>query len=143
MLKLLTTAIVTIFVAASLSGQSRAQSDKEQVLDVERQWLRSISDPAVLQRILAEDFVHVLPSGVIDKRDQIQFAKTHPRSTSESRRFEELEVRIYGTVGIVNGTVVTTQNANSRRTLFTDVFVKRSGRWVAVNAQETPSVAAQ
>ena len=46
--------------------------------------------------------------------------------------------RIYGDVGIVNGVVVrtTSDGAAPRRTLFTDVFVYREGRWQAVNSQE-------
>ncbi len=139
MLRLYKSLIVTLFVAASLSAQTRVSRDKEQVIAVERHWLDSIADPAVLQTVLADDFVHVLPSGVINKRQQIQFAKTHPRAVSESRYFEDLEVRIYGTVAIANGTVLTADNGESKKTLFTDIFVKRSGRWVAVNAQETPS----
>jgi hypothetical protein len=56
-----------------------------------------------------------------------------------------MRVRVYGDVGIVNGVVVTTdEKGPSRtggdeevnRTVFTDVFVWRDGRWQAVNAQE-------
>ncbi len=43
-----------------------------------------------------------------------------------------MRVRIYGDVGIVNGTVV----SGTQRTAFTDVFAFRDGRWQAVNAQE-------
>ena len=48
-------------------------------------------------------------------------------------------------VGIVNGIVLTTDeqgpsrtgaNPEVERSIFTDVFVRRNGRWEAVNAQE-------
>ena len=47
-------------------------------------------------------------------------------------------MRIYGTAGIVNGMVVAADNAGSvvKKTVFTDVFAYRDGRWQAVNAQE-------
>ena len=52
-----------------------------------------------------------------------------------------MHVRVYGTVGIVNGIVVETSGSTLvRRTLFTDVFAYRDGKWQAVNAQELPSV---
>jgi hypothetical protein len=49
-----------------------------------------------------------------------------------------MRVRIYGDVGIVNGLVVTTDDKDHEvdRTVFTDVFGWRDGRWQAVNAQE-------
>jgi hypothetical protein len=50
-----------------------------------------------------------------------------------------LHVRIYGNVGIVNGMVVEAGSGAPRKTLFTDVFACRDGKWQAVNAQEVPA----
>ena len=47
-------------------------------------------------------------------------------------------MRTYGNVGIVNGMVVTTIGVATQKTLFTDVFAHRDGKWRAVNAQELP-----
>ena len=45
---------------------------------------------------------------------------------------------MYGDVGIVNGIVVTSDENGKQldRTIFTDVFAWREGRWQAINAQE-------
>ena len=52
-----------------------------------------------------------------------------------------MHVRVYGTVGIVNGIVVETSGSTlTRRTLFTDVFAYRHGKWQALNAQELSSI---
>jgi hypothetical protein len=41
-------------------------------------------------------------------------------------------------IGIVTGIVVTSYNGKDfGRTVFTDIFVYRSGRWQAIHAQET------
>jgi hypothetical protein len=47
-------------------------------------------------------------------------------------------VRFYGDVAIVNGSVIATGNGGKEldRTMFTDVFILRQGRWQAVNGQE-------
>jgi predicted GNAT superfamily acetyltransferase len=47
-------------------------------------------------------------------------------------------VRVYGDCGIVNGIVVASDEHGQDldRTIFTDVFAYREGRWQAVNAQE-------
>jgi hypothetical protein len=49
-----------------------------------------------------------------------------------------MRVRVYGTVGIVNGEVVASAKDIRRRTLFTDVFAYRNGKWQAISAQELP-----
>jgi hypothetical protein len=41
--------------------------------------------------------------------------------------------------GIVNGVVVETGPGGRRKTLFTDGFSLRNGKWQAVNAQELPA----
>lgn len=99
-------------------------------------WLEHIDDVSVLQSILADDFIHVLPSGMITKQQQIDYVKTHPRSPREIRNFERLTVRVYGNTGIANGIVDITNASGTHRSVFTDVFVKRDGQWKAVNAQE-------
>jgi hypothetical protein len=106
---------------------------------LEQRWLQGEDDPATQEQILADDFVHVLPSGMISKKDQIDFVRSRKRSADELRRhFEQLRIRIYGTVGVVNGMVVATDKSGAavRKTIFTDVFAYRDGTWQAVNAQE-------
>lgn len=110
---------------------------RQALLDVENRWLPAEDNPDVQAEILAPDFVHVLPSGMITKDEQIDYLRKHRgQSVQEPKHFEDLRVRVYGNVGIVNGAVVRGEGATLRRTLFTDVFVYREGKWQAVNAQE-------
>jgi len=53
-------------------------------------------------------------------------------------RFEQVRVRIYGDTAVVNGVVIASDESGNEveRSVFTDVFVYRDGRWQAVNAQE-------
>lgn len=126
---------------AAAAQKSWNDSALKAIADLEQHWLQHIDDPAVLQSILADDFVHVLPSGFINKQQHIDYAKAHPRSAQESRSFEDLQVRVYGDTGIANGIVAVSGPTGTHRSLFTDVFVKRNGRWQAVNAQENPEQA--
>lgn len=46
---------------------------------------------------------------------------------------------LFGDIGIVTGIVAATDAGNDAgRTLFTDIFAYRDGRWQAIEAQETP-----
>lgn len=117
-----------------------ADSDRRAVIQLEKQWLRAESgDSAALNRILAEDFVHPVPQGMfLTKRQQIAWTVGHPRPANRVARFSRLDVRLFRDVAIVTGIVdnVDTSGADRRRSMFTDVFVRRDGRWQAVNAQE-------
>ncbi len=110
---------------------------RQALLRVEEEWLRA-RDAATLERILADDFVHPVPPGYfLSKAEHIDWFVKHPPPAGLVQRFEHLRTRIYGPVGIVNGEVVASQAGGpEQRTVFTDVFEWRDGRWQAVNAQE-------
>jgi len=113
--------------------------DQAALIALENEWLVNLHNPAVLEKILASDFVHPLPTGdFVTKAQHIQFSSTHLPPPNRKQRFDQMRVRVYGDVGIVNGIVLTTdeQGGEVERTIFTDVFVRRNGRWEAVNAQE-------
>lgn len=136
--------VVAAAVLAATGTPAGAQSpgvhaDSDTVVSLEHTWLAS-GDSATLERILAPDFLHPVFTGdIIDKAEHIAYVAAHPRPASVRTRFERLDVRLYGTTAIATGIVVATHDgqAGARRTVFTDVFVKRSGRWQAVSAQET------
>jgi hypothetical protein len=104
---------------------------------LEQEWLQA-RDGATLERILAADFVHPVPSGaLLTKAQHIAWVTTHPRPASTALSFETLRVRVYGSVALANGIVIARAPGHPpQRTVFTDVFVHRAGRWQAINAQE-------
>jgi hypothetical protein len=125
-----------------LQAQSRTpEQDRAALVALENVWLANEHNASVLERILASDFVHPFPTGdFVTKAQHIAFSSAHPPPANRKQHFDQMRVRVYGDVGIVNGVVVTTdENGGDEevdRTVFTDVFVWRDGRWQAVNAQE-------
>ena len=132
--------VPSLGVSASSRNQKKADDSQVVLQDLEEHWLHSEDNPEAMEKILADDFVHVLPFGLIDKKDQLAHAKQmHAVPAAVNKHFEDLRVRIYGDVGIANGMVVTTAlDGSIKKTLFTDVFVRRNGAWRVVNAQELP-----
>jgi ketosteroid isomerase-like protein len=117
---------------------STAKSDRQTLIALENEWL-SEGTPTNMERILAPDFVHPLPCGrFLTRSEQIVWAAKRKQTTWPKHHFAELRVRLYGDAGIVNGIVVATGKSGQvmHKTVFTDVFVRRNGRWQAVNAQE-------
>jgi len=131
---------LVILLPGWLPAESPSPGDaRQQVVDLENRWLASENDPSALEEILADDFVHVFAFGFITKAQHIAYVRTHPVPDAGARRFEDLRVRIYGVAAIANGIVVHTgPHGAVRKTVFTDVFAFRRGKWQAVNAQELP-----
>jgi len=118
-------------------GAAGGGNPQQDLLQLEKKWLQAEDDPELLESILADDFIHVLPLGFVTKGEQLNYLRSHPAVKREPRHLEDLHVRIFGTAGVVNGVVVATGvDGKSYRTLFTDVFAYRGGWWQAVNAQE-------
>ncbi|HEX5387702.1 MAG TPA: nuclear transport factor 2 family protein [Gemmatimonadales bacterium] len=111
--------------------------DRAELVALEHTWLHA-QDAATLDRILAPDFVHPVASGgFLTKAQHIAWVVGHPRPASTRVGFESLTVRLYGDAAVANGAVMARPVAGRPvRTVFTDVFVRRGGRWQAVNAQE-------
>lgn len=137
--------LVTVLLSACppRAGGQQARSpatDRQALASLENEWLMA-NDSMTLNRILGEDFVHPVPTGDFLTRSQhVRWVTTHLPPTSVRYRFARLDVRLYGDMGIVNGIVVAADTSGKEidRTVFTDVFTYRDGRWLAVNAQETP-----
>ena len=123
-------------------GRGYVQGDgvaEQALLSLERRWLAAGDDPDTVDAILADDFIHVLPVGFITKQQQVDYLRSHPAPARETKRFEDLRVRVYGSAGVATGVVAATApDGQVRRTAFPDVFARRDGKWRAVNAQEMP-----
>jgi hypothetical protein len=141
-LPILALALLMPFVRAGgpSSPPPNASRQQQAVEALERRWLTAENDPDALETILADDFIHVLPTGFVTKREQIDFMRAHPApQDGTTRRFDDLRVRVYGTAALANGIVVAASpDGKVQKTIFTDVFAYRGGRWQAVNAQELP-----
>lgn len=129
---------VVLCISVSAQTPQNAAGDEQAITQLENEWLHA-KDAATLDRILAPDFVHVIPlDHFLTKQEHIDWFVRHPRPADRHTKFDKLNVRIYGNVAIVNGSVIATGASGKEldRTMFTDVFVKRHERWQAVNAQE-------
>jgi hypothetical protein len=138
-------AAVAVALLLSCASVDRSAARERALRDLENHWLQVENDPDALESILADDFVHVLPVGFVTKAEQLRFMRQHPPPTvAESRRFEDLRVRLFGDTGVVHGIVVATAKSGAvRKTIFTDIFAYRNGRWQAVSAQELPLPSAE
>jgi ketosteroid isomerase-like protein len=129
-------------------GQSTGQEGtaEQELIGLERAWgaayLRRDTD--ALQRVLADDFTSTDALGTVsDKARYIMASVKAPATFSLASEFEldDVKVRVYADVAVVTGRATDKgwdRGPNpSGRYRFTDVFVRRQGRWQAVASQGT------
>jgi hypothetical protein len=125
----------TILLTCPLSPESTGKqvsvkNPKQEVFNLENHWLQVEDDPNGLESVLAPDFPHVVPVGIITKNEQLDFMRKHPSHGQSSKHFEDMDVRVYGNVAIVNGMVVAISGRGTHKTLFTECLltVRASGK---------------
>jgi ketosteroid isomerase-like protein len=127
--------------AAPESGTSQEASlaggaDSATIVKLHREWIRAFQehDPKLLDPILADDFVAYFPEPVT--KQQYLEATRDTSMKVESVTDDELRVRVLGSggdVALVTG--LATQKgreqgqAGSHQNRYTEVWVKRAGRW--------------
>jgi hypothetical protein len=124
---------------ATAAPQRSAEQDRQALIALENAWLNSQHDAWTLDHILVTDFIHPVVTGdFLSKAQHIYYSSRHLLPANLKKRFDNLSVRIYGDVGIVNGIAITSDEHGKdvNRAIFTDVFVYRDGCWQAINAQE-------
>ena len=88
--------------------------------------------------LLASDWsVTHINARIITKDQALEMCLTGPAVTSS---VDQLAVRVYGDTAIVTGRTKATVSGTAPQTVtlrFTDVFVRRDGRWIAVASHAT------
>lgn len=151
-------ALAAIVVAVLLSGPVPSHTARqktgpnrlpeEELMQLNRQWVDAVlhKDIEALDRILAEDYIVITELGeVVDKRRVLDENRS-PNLAFTDIENDEVRVRIFGDAAVVTGRLRVKGRAGGKPfsgpSRYTDVYVKRSGRWVAV-AEHVSMVASQ
>ena len=131
-------------VPAQISGRRTTRNLKveRELKKVEADWANAYlrHDAAILERILADEFISVGSNGKShNKAQDIEELKADSAVYEYSTPYD-LEIRIYGNGAVVIGRTKERGHYDSGRPFvneyrWTDIFVKRQGRWQCVAAQ--------
>ncbi len=145
----LATLAVALGAVAVVYGQkdNRTETDDEVarfLIDMTRQWLQAnmTDDPSILEKILADDYQIMRPTGRFStKSDEIAQFKS-PKCKVESDHLDDAKVRVFGDVAVLYGwetfVVKCPDKVHTGTYFWSDVWLKRSGRWQAVAGIEPP-----
>jgi ketosteroid isomerase-like protein len=122
---------------------SNRVSDKDALIEVEHAWGNALlkKDVAGFSRCLAVEWVLITSDGNrVTKAVALADLKSGALKI-ESFRLEDVTVRLYGDTAVVRGLITEKSKLRDKDTSgksrFTDVFVKRDGRWQAVASHES------
>ena len=139
--------VITILIIAATSvafGQKRNATREQgtnvaqaiRQLDNERIQAQIHADAAALERIYADDFIGIGPSGTVRTKPQVLSDFTSGRLKFRSISTDDVQVRVYGNTVVENGvSIMDGDDAGKvvpRDNRFTRVWVKRKGRWQLV-----------
>jgi ketosteroid isomerase-like protein len=140
--------LFTLVFSALVAGQGKTKSEGAQAGGVEQQlkqmeddWQKATrtKDATLLKRIIAEDWVATNEMGKALNREQYISQTTSNTDVIQSNENFDMQVRVYGNTAVVTGglTEKGTRNGTAYTDTYrwTDVFVKRGGRWQAVVSQ--------
>lgn len=128
----------------SEGGPTKSQGSgnvENALMQMERDWTNGEvkKDITTLDRILADDWVGIDAEGKAETKMQFLESIKSSESKIDSATVAEMKVRIFGDTAVVTGINVEKSQAKGKDTsgryVWTDVFVKRNGRWQAVASQ--------
>jgi uncharacterized protein (TIGR02246 family) len=137
-------AFLILTVAAMGEGQKESargshQTSVEEIirkLDHERIQAQIHADATALDRIYADDFIGVGPSGRVRTKPQVISDFTSGDLKFQSITTDDIQVRVYGNTAVETGrsTMIGEDKGQTvpRDTRFTRVWVKQQGRWLLV-----------
>lgn len=117
---------------------------KESLLEQEKarfQWMIEANKPE-LEKILHPDLIYNHSSGVSDNQTSYIASIVNKKTVYQSVELEELQARIYGKTGIINGIGIFKNQIDGKdmapsRLRFTDVWIFEKGQWKMVSWQST------
>jgi ketosteroid isomerase-like protein len=138
--------VTAVLLINGCEGAPKSEADFEavraEILAIENQWATAIErqDAAAFERLAGEDFRFIDEDGVLNRAQYIA-ARSHNPENVASAIQDQIEVRQYGDAAIATGRSIIhgTREGVSfvYRFRWTDVYVRREGRWQAVSGQLT------
>ena len=136
---------LSLVLAAAVSGQAKepkADSDaaiSQTLKATEQAWLDAEKnhDAATFEKLVADDWIAITPDGKSQTKAErvAEIKAAHVTSATMG----DMKVRVFGDTAVVTGTddevTMTDGKKSSDHYVWTDVFVRRNGKWLAVASQ--------
>src|SRR5712691_10069976 len=138
---LLVSACVGLAVAQAQTPPAKGPSVAEAVKQLEHDWVDATKagDTDKLGQILADDWAGIGSDGSKQTKQSYMADWKSGKSKLESFEFGPLDVKVMGSVAVVQGSDTEKSTTNGKdssgKYAWMDVFARRDGKWVAVRSQ--------
>lgn len=142
MKRVIALSMLGVLVAFPAHAQARNATEREVLKASELLDEASLikKDRATMERYYAADYSYTHSNGtVLNKAQEIETSMS-PDQAWTNHKSEDVKVRVFGNVAIVTGLSTLTGSAKgyaSGGRRFTEIWVKRNGRWQMVGGQST------
>ena len=114
-------------------AQTENVAEKIRRLDTERIQAQIHADALALDRIYADDFIGIGPSGTVRTKPQVLADFTSHDLKFQSITTDDVRIRVYGNTAVETGRTTTVGQDKGkvvpRDNRFTRVWIRRQGRW--------------
>ncbi len=140
--------IITLLVVGQAMNSPASQNSKaeQEIMKANKEYDEAIlrRDPAVFDRLMADDFFYTSSDGeVVTKAQELTNVKSGD-TKYESAQSHDVQVRVYGDAAVVTGRWkskgIRKSKAFDENERYTTVYAKRGGRWQLV-ADHTSRIA--
>jgi uncharacterized protein (TIGR02246 family) len=134
--------LVLVATVPVQAQQPKADSDaaiSQTLQAMEQAWLDAEKnhDAAAFEKLVADDWIAISPDG--KSQTKAERAAEIKSGHITSATLGDMKVRVFGDTAVVTGTddevTMTEGKKSSDHYVWTDVFVKRNGKWLAVASQ--------
>ena len=128
----------------ALPNGNAAGSDEDALIQTEHDWGNALlkGDVAAFGRCLADEYILTYSDSTLVTKPMALNDLKEGALKIESFQLDDVKVRVYGDVAVVIGLITEKSKFKDEDTSgqrrFTDVFVRRDGRWQAVASHESP-----
>jgi ketosteroid isomerase-like protein len=126
---------------AAADGQKHSAAERA-VLALEEEWAQSLvrRNAAPLRRFLTSDWTYADEHGWMNKSQMVSDVETGSDTVTRAGN-EKVQVRVFGSTAVATGILTLTGHGAAgpfdRRYNYTDVWVRRAGRWYCVASHDT------
>jgi ketosteroid isomerase-like protein len=129
-----------IFLSFTVCSAEQHKSDSDAAISqtlqgIEQTWLNAEKnhDPAAFEKLVSDDWIAITPDG--KKQTKAERSAQIRNSHMGAAGLGDMKVRVFGDTAVVTGTADETAENATHHYVWTDVFVKRGGKWLAVASQ--------
>ena len=135
--------LAALLIVLAVPAVAQRTNAEHEVLQVELAWNHALEqgDVAALDRIWAEEFLNTSFDGTVTTKKEDLAVIASGDLVYQSSKVRDLIIRVYGKSAVVTGHWTAVGQFRgvdvSGEFRYTDVYVKREGRWQAVASQIT------